>query len=104
MNRPEKYNAANIVMHKELGHIWKDLDDDPQVRVIIVTGAGTAFCAGGSFELIEMGTSGSYSLFELFEDAKALVHNMVNCSKPIISAINGVAVCTGGGIIVLQNC
>ena len=53
LNRPDRLNAVNDRMHVELGQIWKTVDRDPDVRVIVVTGAGRGFSAGGDFELIE---------------------------------------------------
>ena len=49
INRPEVFNATNDVLHRELTTIWRDLAEDPEVRVAIVTGAGDqAFSAGGT--------------------------------------------------------
>jgi len=98
LNRPSHLNACNLRMHDEMVWIWNDLDQDHKIRVIIVTGAGKAFCAGGSFDLIESINGKTTNLFELFHAARNLVHNIINCSKPIISAINGVAV--GAGLVV----
>src|SRR6202011_5756676 len=53
MNRPEVYNATNHRLHWELTQIWKDLHDDPETRVGLVTGAGKAFSAGGDLEMID---------------------------------------------------
>lgn len=99
INRPEVYNAVNHVLHKELGNIWRDFDRDPDVRVIVITGAGDkAFSAGGDLAMLEHRMS--LPAEERFEDvanndARDLVYNMVNCDKVIISAINGVAVGAG---------
>src|SRR5262249_59443281 len=47
INRPEVYNAANARLHWELSRVWLDIADDPATRVVVVTGAGPAFSAGG---------------------------------------------------------
>ena len=49
LNRPEKLNAINARMHTELSTLTLDAEDDPDVKVLLVTGAGRAFCAGGDF-------------------------------------------------------
>ena len=51
MNRPEKYNAAHEAMHGQLARVWTDIARDEETRAVVVTGAGKAFSAGGSFEL-----------------------------------------------------
>ncbi|MCI0848734.1 MAG: enoyl-CoA hydratase/isomerase family protein, partial [Chloroflexi bacterium] len=53
INRPEVYNATDFKLHNELSLVWLDLGKDDAVRVIVITGAGTAFSAGGDFDLIE---------------------------------------------------
>lgn len=92
MNRPEKLNASGAVGHREQGRIWRDFDADPDMNVALITGAGRAFCAGGDVE------EGNGELTDDIRDARALVRNMIACRKPIVSAINGVAV--GGGLAV----
>ena len=47
LNRPEKRNAVDDTMHQELGQLPRDADADPEVKVLLITGAGRAFCAGG---------------------------------------------------------
>ena len=53
INRPEVYNATNAKLHNELSVVWLDLARDDDVRVAVITGAGTAFSAGGDFGLIQ---------------------------------------------------
>ena len=53
MNRPEVYNATNARLHWELSRVWLDIGDDPDTRVVVVTGAGPAFSAGGDLDMIE---------------------------------------------------
>ena len=49
LNRPERLNAVNGRMHTELSTLARDFDDDRQCRVLLLTGEGRAFCAGGDF-------------------------------------------------------
>jgi enoyl-CoA hydratase len=98
LNRPEVFNAINQVMDKELTLVWADLDRDVRTRVIVVTGRGKAFSAGGDLEMVQKMTTDRNVLFEQFRGAKNLVHNMINCEKPIIACVNGVAV--GAGMVV----
>ncbi len=102
INRPEVYNAVNHRLHGELGDIWRDLDRDPNVRAIMVTGAGNkAFSAGGDLEMLKrrMAMPAEERFDEAVNwDARELVYNMINCDKIIVSAINGVAV--GAGLAV----
>src|SRR5215470_20078057 len=53
INRPEVYNATNARLHWELSRVWLDIADDPATRVVVVTGAGPAFSAGGDLDMIE---------------------------------------------------
>jgi len=95
INRPPM-NTMTMKMHKDMGHIWEDLDRDASVRAIVLTGAGTAFSAGGDFEIVTYAQQGGEKLREVHDDTRALVYSMVRCSKPIVAAINGAAI--GAGI------
>jgi enoyl-CoA hydratase len=98
LNRPDVLNAAHEQMHSELAAIWTDVSSDPETRVAVVTGAGRAFSAGGDLAMVER-QIGSYDLVtRMLKEMGDLVYNMANCEKPIISAINGVAV--GAGLVV----
>ena len=107
INRPEVYNAVNHKLHGELGEIWRDLDRDPEVRAIVVTGAGDkAFSAGGDLSMLEhrMALSSEERFDETVTwEPRELVYNMVNCDKIIISAINGVAVGAGVAVALIAD-
>jgi enoyl-CoA hydratase len=103
LNRPKSLNSANMRLHWEMGEIWKDLDEDKNVKVIIVTGSGKAFSVGGDFEMVENMTKDVTVLYQAFKDTQAIVYNMIQCSKPIISAINGIAVGAGMVIAILSD-
>ena len=98
MDRPGRLNAADQIMHRELADIWRDVDADPDVAVVIVRGAGAGFSAGGDFELIEQITEDYDTLVRVWKEARDLVYNVINCSKPIVSAMHGAAV--GAGLVV----
>ncbi len=97
-NRPETYNSVNEEAHSQLTNIWRDIDADPDIACVLVTGAGKAFSSGGDFEMIEKILKDDRARMATWKEAKDLVYNVVNCNKPIISAINGVAV--GAGLVV----
>ena len=52
-DRPETYNSLDADGHRELAYIWRDIDDDPAINSVLLTGAGKAFSSGGDFEMIE---------------------------------------------------
>lgn len=97
-NRPDTYNSVDAETHTQLTHIWRDINEDPDISAVIVTGAGKAFSAGGDFELIKRIIDDPVARMATWKEAKDLVYNVVNCNKPIVSAINGVAV--GAGLVV----
>src|SRR5262249_2512058 len=91
-DRPETYNSVDAETHTELTHIWRDINEDSDIGAVIVTGAGKAFSAGGDFEMIKQIIASPAARMTRGKEAKDLVYNVINCNKPIISAINGVAV------------
>ena len=103
MNRPEVLNAANFRMHHELGRIWLDLADDDEVRVAVITGAGNAFSAGGDFEMVGEAIGNPEVVASNMKEAADIVYNMMNLDKPIVSAINGVAVGAGLAVALLAD-
>src|SRR6476660_916730 len=98
INRPEVLNATNDRLHWELTQIWLTLDADPDARVAVVTGAGRAFSAGGDLTMVDANSRDPKRLARTMREASDIVYNMINLEKPVISAINGVAV--GAGLVV----
>jgi len=98
INRPEVLNAANARLHWEFTQIWPVVDADPKTRAVVVTGAGKAFSAGGDLALVEDMAGNPDALTRTMREASDLVYNMINLDKPVVSAINGVAV--GAGLVV----
>ena len=92
-----KMNSADDAMHRELSEIWRDIDADPSVNAAIITGAGKVFSAGGDFQMIEGIITDFDTRARTWKEARDIVYNLINCSKPVISAMRGVAV--GAGLV-----
>jgi len=97
MNNPARLNAADAVMHAELADIWRDVDRDDSVAAVVLTGAGKAFSAGGDFAMIEEIMDDFVTRARVMREAREIVHNVIDCSKPIVSAMRGPAV--GAGLV-----
>ena len=97
MDNPKRLNAADAATHGELTHIWRDVDADPDVSAVIITGAGKAFSGGGDLDLVKEMTEDFHVLTRVWKEARDLVYNIINCSKPIVSAMEGPAV--GAGLV-----
>jgi enoyl-CoA hydratase/carnithine racemase len=103
INRPEVLNATNKRLHWELSRVWLDVADDPDTRVVVVTGAGRAFSAGGDLDMIEAMAGNPANIARAWKEAGDIVYNMINCDTPIISAINGVAVGAGLAVAIMAD-
>jgi enoyl-CoA hydratase len=95
MHSPGRLNAAHAGMHRELANIWNDIDEDPDVDVAILTGANGVFSAGGDLDLVKEMSEDFDVLTRVWKEARDLVYNVVNCSKPIVSAMQGPSVGAG---------
>lgn len=92
-----RMNTADEVMHAELADIWRDIDRDQTVNAVIVTGAGKVFSAGGDFDMIQQNIANFDDRARQWKEARDIVQNIINCSKPVVSAMRGVAV--GAGLV-----
>ena len=97
MDNPGRLNAADDKMHAELAQVWLDVDRDDSVSAVILTGAGKAFSAGGDFKMIEAIIEDFETRARVMREARDIVYNVINCSKPIVSAMRGPAV--GAGLV-----
>jgi 2-(1,2-epoxy-1,2-dihydrophenyl)acetyl-CoA isomerase len=104
LNRPEKLNAFAGMMRSELADALDELERHPEVRVILVTGAGRGFCAGADVtymaELVER--KDRAAMEGLVEAGRRVVETIRNSAKPVVGAINGVA--AGGGANLALAC
>ena len=88
-------NALDATMHAELVRVWRDIDEDPDCRVALIRGEGRFFSAGGDLDLIERLEDDFELRVRVLQEARDLVYNMIDCSKPIVSAVHGAAVGAG---------
>ena len=96
-------NSATESMHRDLANVWRAIDADPEVRAVLVRGAGEHFSSGGDFELIERMIGDEATLLRVWREASDLVYNLVDCSKPVVSAIRGTAVGAGLAVALLAD-
>lgn len=108
LNRPDKLNAYNRDMGREIIAAFDEVDRDDAVRAVIVTGAGRAFCAGadlsGGAKTFDYAARGSLTSADLSDDSARdgggrLTLRIFECLKPVIAAINGPAVGIGATML-----
>ncbi len=104
LNRPERLNALTFEVYDELRNTFYALHDEPEVRVIVVTGSGRGFCSGGDVEdiigrLFERDMRG---LLEFTRMTCDLVLSIRRCRKPVIAALNGTV--AGAGAVIATAC
>ncbi len=91
-------NSVNRAVHRQLADVWRAVDTDDETNVVLLRGAGKAFSAGGSFDMLESIVTDDSVRAEIMGEARDLVFNVLECSKVIVSAIHGPAV--GAGLVV----
>lgn len=97
MSTPGRLNAAGHDMHRDLANVWRAIDRDPATKVAIIRGEGKAFSSGGDLDLVTDMANDFETRVRVLKEARDLVYEVINCSKPIISAMHGVAV--GAGLV-----
>lgn len=106
LNQPDNRNAIHAEMHAELEHVWIDLSRDPEVNVIVLTGAGRIFSAGGDIKRMvsRFGTDeGRKFSIDTPASTKRLFQAILEVEKPIIAAINGDAVGLGATLALFAD-
>jgi enoyl-CoA hydratase/carnithine racemase len=103
INRPDVYNAVNDALHSGLVRIWKLLGNDPDLRAVVITGAGKAFSAGGDMAWLAVVQGDEQRRAMLMREARDLVIEMLHFPLPVIAAVNGPAVGLGCSVAVLSD-
>jgi 2-(1,2-epoxy-1,2-dihydrophenyl)acetyl-CoA isomerase len=100
MNIPEKLNPLDLVMREELKDAFRDVGADKAIRVVVITGAGKAFCAGG--DITTMSGLKAPGGRDRLKNVQELTRLMTALEKPIVAAVNGFA--TGAGLHIALAC
>ena len=101
-NRPDKLNAVDEQMHGELATLFPDISNDTDCQIIVLTGVGRAFSAGGDIDWMQKMIDIPNSFEKTAREAKQIITSLLDCQKPIIAKINGHA--TGLGATIALFC
>jgi enoyl-CoA hydratase len=98
----EKLNVVTEQLHNEMARVFHDAADDPESDVIILTGAGHVFCAGGDMNWLRDEMANGLMPFVVeSRTMKRIVHGLLDCPKPVIARVNGDAMGFGASIALL---
>jgi enoyl-CoA hydratase len=103
INRPDQLNAVNKALHRGLADVWRQLAADREARVVVVTGAGPAFCAGGDLDWIHTFLDDPVGRHESIREGAQIIEEMLRFPLPLIAAVNGAAVGLGASIVMLSD-
>jgi methylglutaconyl-CoA hydratase len=108
LNRPDRRNALTRAMLAQLGEALDDLHREKRVRVVVLTGAGPAFCAGMDLQEMQAATSLAHDeQHQDWRDSAEAYHDvitkMIDLPKPIIASVNGPAVAGGAGLVLASD-
>ena len=95
LNRPETLNAVDEIMESELQTLFGDVAQDADSNVLVLTGAGRAFSAGGDVEQMQRAIDNPRLFTDGLPRAKHLIHSILDCPKPTIAKVNGAAIGLG---------
>lgn len=98
-NQPEKLNSFAGLGHTELSEVWDDVAEDPDSDIVVVTGAGRAFSAGGDIEHMQDIRDNPKVWFQINREAKRIVCSLLECDKPVIAKVNGDAIGLGSTVV-----
>jgi len=103
LNRPAALNAVNESLHTALARLWPRVSDDPEARVAVLTGSGSAFSAGGDFDYLAQLRDDRALRTRTIAHGRDLVLGLVRCRVPVVTAVNGPAVGLGCSLVALSD-
>ncbi|WP_328429773.1 enoyl-CoA hydratase/isomerase family protein [Streptomyces sp. NBC_00443] len=103
LNRPEQLNAMSEELHTGLTSVWDEIAADPDARVIVLTGRGRAFSAGGNFDIMTRVQRDAAFRDQNVDEARRIITGLVRCPLPVIAAVNGPAVGLGCSLALLSD-
>src|SRR5260370_40733387 len=105
LNRPERLNALTFEVYRELTDTFASFRNDKDVRVVVITGMGRAFCSGGDVHDIigELFGQNMEGLLEFTRMTSELVRNIRTLQKPVIASLNGTTAGAGACIALASD-
>lgn len=101
IDRAETLNAVDAAMHEDLARVFYELDEDPDSDIVVLTGAGRAFCAGGDAQWMQAMMDEPAKFRGIAPQAKRIVFGLLELEKPIICRLNGAAAGLGATIALM---
>lgn len=101
VNRPAELNCVNESLHWGLANVWRQVAADKEAKVVILTGAGRAFCAGGDLDWITSFLEDPVAREESIREGAQIIEEMLRFPLPVIAAVNGPAVGLGCSVALL---
>ncbi|WP_295527600.1 enoyl-CoA hydratase-related protein [uncultured Pseudacidovorax sp.] len=103
LNRPEQRNAVNARLHYELSRVFTDAQRDEGSDVVVLTGRGRAFCAGGDIDWMQQSIDEPAEFERTAREAKDIVYSQLDLEKPLICKLNGHATGLGASLALLSD-
>ncbi len=103
LNRPEQMNAVNGQLHTELSRVFSDAQADDESDVVVLTGAGRAFCAGGDIAWMQSSIDRPEEFEVIAREAKSIIFSQADLEKPLICRLNGHAAGLGASLALLSD-
>jgi enoyl-CoA hydratase len=103
LNRPEQRNAVNARLHTELSRVFTDVQRDPDSDVVVLTGNGSAFCAGGDIEWMQSHVDEPDAFDRMAREGKDIAFTQLDLEKPLICKLNGHATGLGATLALLSD-
>jgi enoyl-CoA hydratase len=103
LNRPDRLNAVDHVMHRELAKLFHLTELDQEARALLLTGNGRGFSVGGDLEMMDETMASTGDVIALLSDGRRVITSLLDCRKPIVAAVNGVAMGIGCQIALLSD-
>ena len=103
LNRPEQANAVNAELHTALSQVWSLISSNIDIRAVVLTGGGKAFCGGGDLGWFAEIARNSALRATVFAEARQMIHGMIELGVPVVAAVNGPAVGLGCSLVLLTD-
>lgn len=103
INRPSALNAVNARLHRELSQVFLDIAKDEEVDVVVLSGEGAAFCAGGDIAWMQAMIEQPGSFAAIASEGRRIIHSLLALDKPVVCRLNGDAIGLGATLALFSD-